>query len=742
MILDYGTPGSGVIERTVLDQQGSPYSRVSTWTGSPDNPANYTLHYQSGNLNSIANAEGWGVYSENSFLTGKLLVGDLTKAGQYMEYANGELSIKGKITVTGGNAATKADVDAVQVGGRNLLGNSDFSNGLSGWYDGYATIVQHPDYGDVCKIETTQIAAGLRLPSSGLIKEGVLHTFSALVRADVPTQIGIAIDGSGISAAEIYTAGDEWSVIKITKVATTNTNPRVYTASASGGIFYIAWVKLELGNRATDWTPAPEDVDAGIAAAETSAKGYADGAAAAAESAAKTFATSEANAALTAAKGHSDTLKNRVETRLGLAQLEDINETLITGGKVRTSLLEVTDIVAAGITAGHVEGLTLNFDKGKIGDWDIEPLRIVDSSKRVALFKFATVRGLIVSETPMDGITPFTPSRVEMVHAGPNNWGLRGVKDGVDVFQLGSTNQIAGINFDDSKLYTANWELNKDGSFSLAGGKISGTAGGAVTIDGSLITQHITTNYIEGLELNFNKGKIGGFNIDSGSLTGGSTGDRVVLYPRNYIAFLSGDDYKWAGLGNNVFPVTTLTHAVGRFHNARPTAADSVANNVGVYIDVKGAGSIGSLNSNKNGRNTAVYVENGDMYIRDGSVRAVREYVDITVSGTVYNYLPVHRSFKFNIYSAGVASYNEMRLPTKEQVESHFGTAGTGGRISFDVLIVCNYESTKPLRIAPNTGVEFKGVHGNSIGYHGMEKGDTVRIIFLHNHWQISAISQ
>src|SRR5678815_1694655 len=90
-----------------------------------DNPANYTLHYQSGNLNGISNANGWGVYSENSFLTGKLLVGDLTKQGQFMEYANGQLNIRGKITVTGGNAATKEDVDAVQVGGRNLIISSE-----------------------------------------------------------------------------------------------------------------------------------------------------------------------------------------------------------------------------------------------------------------------------------------------------------------------------------------------------------------------------------------------------------------------------------------------------------------------------------------------------------------------------------------------------------------------------------------------------------------------------------------
>src|SRR5690554_5424672 len=43
-------------------------------------------------------------------------MGALTGYGLYTE--NGYF--KGKITVTGGNAATKADVDAVQVGGRNL----------------------------------------------------------------------------------------------------------------------------------------------------------------------------------------------------------------------------------------------------------------------------------------------------------------------------------------------------------------------------------------------------------------------------------------------------------------------------------------------------------------------------------------------------------------------------------------------------------------------------------------------
>src|SRR5690554_5335480 len=450
MILDYGTPGSGVIERTVLDQQGSPYSRVSTWTGSPDNPANYTLHYQSGNLNGISNAEGWGVYSENSFLTGKLLVGDLTKAGQYMEYENGELAIKGKITVTGGNAATKADVDAVQVGGRNLV-----RKGIIQGYNG-AVIQESGTFDGIPKFVNTVSAGGFfgyqyttAIPAERPAGTWMTLSFKVFVRAfdadnNMEGYVRVTNDDATLSNYNFNSLipdfrlsenQNRWIEIVHTLLLTKPIIEvfRIYfwrSGVLAGDLDFTA-PKLELGNRATDWTPAPEDVDAGIASAETAAKGYADGVAtaaetsaksfataeaAAAESAAKAFATAEAAAALTAAKGHSDTLKTRVENRLGLAQLEDIDQTLITGNKVRTSLLEVTDIVAAGITAGHVEGLTLNFTQGKIGDWDIEPLRIVDSSKRVALFKFATVRGLIVSETPMDGITPFTPSRVEMVH--------------------------------------------------------------------------------------------------------------------------------------------------------------------------------------------------------------------------------------------------------------------------------------------------------------------------------------
>jgi predicted small secreted protein len=55
-----------------------------------------------------------------------------------------------------------------------------------------------------------------------------------------------------------------------------------------------------------------------------------------------------------------------------------------------------------------------------------------------------------------------------------SDWGLRGRKNGSDIFQLGSTNQIAGVNFDNSRLWTTNWELKADGTATFTKGNIGG----------------------------------------------------------------------------------------------------------------------------------------------------------------------------------------------------------------------------------------------------------------------------
>lgn len=91
IVLDYGQSGDGYIERTVLDDQGSPYSQVVTWTGNPID--NKTVKTRTGILDGIANASGAGFYGENTFLTESLLAGDLTKVSNYLEFASGVLTV-------------------------------------------------------------------------------------------------------------------------------------------------------------------------------------------------------------------------------------------------------------------------------------------------------------------------------------------------------------------------------------------------------------------------------------------------------------------------------------------------------------------------------------------------------------------------------------------------------------------------------------------------------------------------
>jgi hypothetical protein len=110
ILLDYGTSGSFYIERTVLDRSSGsdftkvPYNRIVQWTntvsGSPragDPDTVITVITQSGNLANLtstySNVSGFGFFGDNTFLTGSLLVGDLSKAGNYLEYTGSTMNV-------------------------------------------------------------------------------------------------------------------------------------------------------------------------------------------------------------------------------------------------------------------------------------------------------------------------------------------------------------------------------------------------------------------------------------------------------------------------------------------------------------------------------------------------------------------------------------------------------------------------------------------------------------------------
>ena len=96
------------------------------------------------------------------------------------------------------------------------------------------------------------------------------YTFSAWVRAEEECSLVLcqvassdAETGREIVNAHTIEVTTEWQYVTHTFTANTTNLDLLFGA----GVFYIYHAQLELGNKATDWTPNPEDVDDDIGAA-------------------------------------------------------------------------------------------------------------------------------------------------------------------------------------------------------------------------------------------------------------------------------------------------------------------------------------------------------------------------------------------------------------------------------------------------------------------------------------------
>ena len=147
-------------------------------------------------------------------------------------------------------AFVNSSVDALEVGGRNLLKDSHkaVSNGS------YATVDYY--FGDRPPLEDE------------IVTLQVKGTLASTKTSWQPYNSGGNVSAPGLklttqnydSTTGIYTATGQWKV-----GAASNTYLRLYAMTQSqSGTSSIEWVKLERGDKATDWTLAPEDVITGL----------------------------------------------------------------------------------------------------------------------------------------------------------------------------------------------------------------------------------------------------------------------------------------------------------------------------------------------------------------------------------------------------------------------------------------------------------------------------------------------
>lgn len=180
------------------------------------------------------------------------------------------------------NQRLEASLDDIVVGGRNIMKNSDFSKGYRAWQE--ASITKHNHFiGAMHKISSTGIVGSLM----GIYPLAEYQNMAMVEGTEY--SISFYAYGSILLMDEIYLTCASEAPIKLPSVViSTDLSERRHitfkaptgggglglifgaTATSEDDWFSISRVKVELGNKPTDWTPAPEDVDGYIAEVQSS----------------------------------------------------------------------------------------------------------------------------------------------------------------------------------------------------------------------------------------------------------------------------------------------------------------------------------------------------------------------------------------------------------------------------------------------------------------------------------------
>ena len=181
------------------------------------------------------------------------------------------------------------DINGISVGGRNLLLNSEVNpTNLVKWGAAAATIslVTEDDYSCYKVISSGNNGVlGNSVISKNILVPGETYTYSFWCKSNVNKSVnhGSIMHFQTITSNAVHNltnpvfrpssiVADTWTKLTATFQVTNRCYFRPYIwFLGNGTILHVRDLKLEKGNKATDWTPAPEDVDSLISAAQSTA---------------------------------------------------------------------------------------------------------------------------------------------------------------------------------------------------------------------------------------------------------------------------------------------------------------------------------------------------------------------------------------------------------------------------------------------------------------------------------------
>ena len=351
-------------------------------------------HFEAGYLSSIQ--DGFRriktTYGFTQIAPGEISTGRIASPNgtSYIDFLQDTIDINAKVTFTADSPALLAQtqaINAIQVGGRNLIVNSKQSISGSSYNIGYFTASRQ-------FVQNEELTISIHGTVSSSKRFGLWFDNGSIYSCTLDK-----ISDTAYSKTFNVPSGVSTPYIGVFLVGNTS-NTDAWT---------FEWLKLEQGNKATDWTPAPEDVQATIANAQTAAQNYADAQAELARVTASAYADGivdaeeqraindaqlKADNAYLASKAYADAQDALLNTAIldqvqpFIDKVDFIANTTIEGNRVATGVLAVGNQNGANafITGLGTAADDIRFAAGS--DWAnraTAPFRVLDNGTIIAL---------------------------------------------------------------------------------------------------------------------------------------------------------------------------------------------------------------------------------------------------------------------------------------------------------------------------------------------------------------------
>ncbi|SKC11421.1 hypothetical protein SAMN05660477_03105 [Soonwooa buanensis] len=251
----------------------------------------------------------------------------------------------------------KTQINNLQIGGRNLLKNSDFKNDIKEWHAlGLGEIIEWKSNNNGCIFLNNNANRGGFYQSFEFVSEIYTVSFEVMPlfqNGSIPYSLVISI--AGISKKIDIHYSNDWKKYSLTIDDSGLNVNKIFALQALGEQqLLFKNIKLEKGNKATDWTPAPEDVDEQINAAN--------------QQSANAIAQAQ-NAMNTAA------LANQVTSFLSTS----VNQNVVATGTLLVGDVNGANAMISGVT-DQPNGESIRFAAGKPYDQKyLSPFQVLDN---------------------------------------------------------------------------------------------------------------------------------------------------------------------------------------------------------------------------------------------------------------------------------------------------------------------------------------------------------------------------